>query len=1386
MVDNVARLGRCLANKETVLNLGNCGLCDDDLCITGEVGRLLAQCTHIKTLILSNYYYDWTLHEPPVLGFNARYIYHQRDTSWEKGFKTPRWREPIDYFHLPTFRPLAAIGAGRNTDNKLTTIPAVIACLPNLEILVCGGHKFKKWEIDSLEPLRGLDQLKTLILSNNAIKEADCLHWFPHLEKLDLSNNNITHLHKIAKHPCLEYLDLSNNQLSHAYEISKFPKLRWLSLSNNRLDTMDGVNALPLLQVLDLSTNNIADFRPFGRNIFLEKLNLANNLFRHLDHIGEIPRLKCLFARCNRIKQVKGLNNLRQLQVLDLSHNMIAQLPASFKGLKELEILDLSNNYLQELTNIFNLPKLRLVNASTNYIKHVNCLTDCPSLEELHLNNNRLSVLKALPYFKNLKKLFARENDIEEVRCKDNTQLSEVILSNNKLTSLAFASECENLAYLEADQNKISTLTGHHPNLSVLYIAGNSISGELSLKDFPALQIADLSANNIQQLHGISGLLLLKSINLEYNIIEDIGSWQNLPALARINVRGNRIKELCLGFLPALKTLEASRNKIATIPDIRLFPALERLILSCNRIYKFEKLEPHPSLSTFCLDQNNIAVIEEVNAVFNFKHLDLSANPLSRIIGLSTLLKEKPAIYIRRNENNGLEIKWSGRNVLLQSPSFSIPKEMAGDDPDSIKSWIIAMDEGGVVNTEIRMILLGNGETGKTALSYYYRNGRFYVKNDRTHGIYINKWEVELDKLPAELKMRLEKMLQQNIKAEDGQQIKSIKINIWDFGGQEFYHATHRLFMSKDVLYLILWNKENASPKESRKKKKEEDLPVDYWMKNVQHYAPGSLKLLVQNKADNEYAVDNDTSFKICRYDENVPESVLQYTLDMKTLKEGILKKVATLPNFARYIPKVYDDIKVVIENLDRKFISFAEYEEICRKTDHSAPKVMSDAAQRDTLLKYMDNVGTVICFRYHDPVQEECMKDYIFTDPKWLVKMIYDILGDDEQQFVFDRAHVVQKVAAYKLSADLWIQIMKNAGLIFEVISIDGPRYIIPQYLPETCKDQTAYAFSLFKKKMHHSFTLRYPNFMPVSIFLRLISYYGSEHVHHLYWRKGLVFFRNDKTVLVTCNVEQGVIRVSVQDNDYSVVREVLERIYDLDPVEGLELSIDEACFVLLSTLKKKLAGGKLEIDATNGETLSIADFKYLFRNPGMDIQKVVQAKRKIRIFVSYSSKDALLEELLVENLKDQLSAKTGAEIEFLRDKDIGMGADWKAVIGENIRKADAAIVLVSAAYLSSPFIRKEELGKFLKRATADGFLILPVLMRNCDYRAFEELSGLQFFQAYYNEYGYNAPVYRNKFMPFDALAENERTTNNVLNDYFKNLADKIFSAVSSNYSVN
>jgi hypothetical protein len=69
----VALIKKCLANKEPVLNLGNCGLCDEDLSISSEVGQQLAQCAHITKIVLSNREYEWELDNTPRYEIDLRY-----------------------------------------------------------------------------------------------------------------------------------------------------------------------------------------------------------------------------------------------------------------------------------------------------------------------------------------------------------------------------------------------------------------------------------------------------------------------------------------------------------------------------------------------------------------------------------------------------------------------------------------------------------------------------------------------------------------------------------------------------------------------------------------------------------------------------------------------------------------------------------------------------------------------------------------------------------------------------------------------------------------------------------------------------------------------------------------------------------------------------------------------------------------------------------------------------------------------------------------------------------------------------------------------------------------------------------------------------------------
>ena len=65
---------------------------------------------------------------------------------------------------------------------------------------------------------------------------------------------------------------------------------------------------------------------------------------------------------------------------------------------------------------------------------------------------------------------------------------------------------------------------------------------------------------------------------------------------------------------------------------------------------------------------------------------------------------------------------------------------------------------------------------------------------------------------------------------------RDFRINIWDFGGQEVYHATHQFFLTRRSLYVLV--------ADDRK----EDTDFNYWLQVVELLSDGSPLLIVQNE----------------------------------------------------------------------------------------------------------------------------------------------------------------------------------------------------------------------------------------------------------------------------------------------------------------------------------------------------------------------------------------------------------------------------------------------------------------------------------------------------------------------------------------------------------
>jgi hypothetical protein len=103
------------------------------------------------------------------------------------------------------------------------------------------------------------------------------------------------------------------------------------------------------------------------------------------------------------------------------------------------------------------------------------------------------------------------------------------------------------------------------------------------------------------------------------------------------------------------------------------------------------------------------------------------------------------------------------------------------------------------------------------------------------------------------------------------------------------------------------------------------------------------------------------------------------------------------------------------------------------------------------------------------------------------------------------------------------------------------------------------------------------------------------------------------------------------------------------------------------------------------------------------------------IRVFVSYSHQDAKY--VAPDSLLGFLSSLEQDSFEFWHDKNIQTGEIWDNTIKEYIEQADIALVLVSQAFINSPYCLNVEIKRLLEKRKESGLVIFPVILSSCDW---------------------------------------------------------------------
>jgi len=128
-----------------------------------------------------------------------------------------------------------------------------------------------------------------------------------------------------------------------------------------------------------------------------------------------------------------------------------------------------------------------------------------------------------------------------------------------------------------------------------------------------------------------------------------------------------------------------------------------------------------------------------------------------------------------------------------------------------------------------KILVLGNGSAGKTCLSLALQPDKDPMeaaKLGTTHAIQFWDWDM---------------------KARLGPKMEDVHLHLWDFGGQEIYHNTHRLFMSKGAVFVVVWKPEQdgCRPPKTPEGYQDEWRPIEYWLDFIHLACPHKPRIAI-------------------------------------------------------------------------------------------------------------------------------------------------------------------------------------------------------------------------------------------------------------------------------------------------------------------------------------------------------------------------------------------------------------------------------------------------------------------------------------------------------------------------------------------------------------